>query len=189
MEDWEFYTVEDGFFKGLNAVCLKPKHAGQKNKDLLLVNHTKKETHKKTQHLPILQTGKPFCVYNMIHLQARCFMPDKSYFKGACYFFRKEASVSQIKVRSFFQFDMFSLFLSHFFLSSLIFQFEILILFRNGRNYMVPIVCGEQVHTTISLLVKINSVHSAFFLLEFVDTIMHQQIPVMAIVRIIYLYY
>ena len=62
VDDWEFYTVEDGFFKGLNAVRLKPKHAGQKNKDLLLVNHTKKETHKKTQHLPILQTGKLFCV-------------------------------------------------------------------------------------------------------------------------------
>jgi hypothetical protein len=97
-DNWEFFTIQEGHFKGTLACRLNPDHAGQKNKAITMANHTVNDTLKNVQHLPILKTNKKFDTYTMIHRQLFDFLPSDEHIIGPARMFRKEASPKQQKV-------------------------------------------------------------------------------------------
>jgi hypothetical protein len=97
-DNWEFFIIQEGHFKGTPACRLNPDHAGQKNKAITMANHTVNDTLKNVQHLPILKTNKKFDTYTMIHRQLFDFLPSDEQIIGPARMFRKEASPKQQKV-------------------------------------------------------------------------------------------
>ena len=97
-DNWEFFIIQEGHFKGTPACRLNPDHAGQKNKAITMANHTVNDTLKDVQHLPILKTNKKFDTYTMIHRQLFDFLPSDEQIIGPARMFRKEASPKQQKV-------------------------------------------------------------------------------------------
>ena len=54
-EDFQFFIEIKGAFKGYRAVVLKASHAGKKNADLTISNHTQKDKEGNIVYLPIYQ--------------------------------------------------------------------------------------------------------------------------------------
>lgn len=66
-EDFEFIVIADGQFKGMNAVCLKSTHLGQKGNTISLRNHTIKNKGNRNSHVPFPEVHRDLlCLYNMI---------------------------------------------------------------------------------------------------------------------------
>ena len=52
-EDFKFFIEIKGAFKGYRTVVLKASHAGKKNEDLTVSNHTQKDKEGNIMYLPI----------------------------------------------------------------------------------------------------------------------------------------
>jgi hypothetical protein len=160
-DNWEFFTIQEGHFKGTLACRLNPDHAGQKNKAITMANHTVNDTLKNVQHLPILKTNKKFDTYTMIHRQLFDFLPSDEQIIGPARMFRKEASPKQQKVSLLYIYML--LFIMLLFMSLLHhYQLRPLTstvpfsssLYRFGRRNRDRIVNGEQIQTRTWLLGK-----------------------------------
>ena len=95
---FEWGIIQDGHFAGTPYVKLKGDHDGQKGKPTTLKNHTAKEKTSHVHHLPILKHDGLFCLYNMLELLIKHYMPPKHLLEDVGYIFRKEASIPQIAV-------------------------------------------------------------------------------------------
>jgi hypothetical protein len=157
-DNWEFFTIQEGHFKGTLACRLNPDHAGQKNKAITMANHTVNDTLKNVQHLPILKTNKKFDTYTMIHRQLFDFLPSDEQIIGPARMFRKEASPKQQKVSLLYIYvvvyyvivyvspSSLSTASTHIYFSSSLYRF--------GRRNRDRIVNGEQIQTRTWLLGK-----------------------------------
>ena len=97
-DSFEWGIIQDGHFAGTLYVKLKGDHDGQKGKPTTLRNHTAKEKTSHVNHLPILKHDGLFCLYNMLELLIKHYMPPKHLLDDVGYIFRKEASIPQIAV-------------------------------------------------------------------------------------------
>ena len=88
----------NGRFAGTPHVKLKADHDGQKGKGCTLKNHTAKQHLAHVNHLPILKHDGLFCLYNMLELVIKHYMPPKHLLEDIGYIFWKEASIGQIAV-------------------------------------------------------------------------------------------
>ena len=72
-------TMTEGCWKGCPFCKLKSSHKGQKQKQLTLSSHTRKDTTKKSNYLPLVKmTDHWFDEYNIVRRQFYDILPPNS---------------------------------------------------------------------------------------------------------------